>query len=158
MQPRFHCPGRETEPVGDVVDGQVRPEAEDDRYAQVDIQVVDGREEVALADQPVVGVDARLIDCLGVDRYEPDDPAASQPIAADVDEDPVEPRLEPCWISERPDPAPCPNERVMGRVLGVIEAAEDEAGEPIGAIELMVGESNEPGLGLGRRRSVQRIP
>jgi len=158
VKPRFHGPGGDPESVGDVIDRQVRPETKDDGDAQVDIQSVDGCQEVALTDEPVVGIGRRLVGRLGVDRNEPDDPAASQAIATDVDEDPVEPRLEPRWISERPDAIPRTNEGVVRRVLGVVEAAKDQAGETVGAVELDVRESGEPRLRFGRRRSVQRVP
>jgi hypothetical protein len=158
MKPRFHRPGGDPESVGDVIDRQVRPETEDDGDAQVDVQSVDGCQEVALADESVVRIGGRLVEGLGVDWNEPDDPAASQAIATNIDKDPVEPRLEPCGIPERPDTVPCPDEGVVGRVLGVVEAAEDQAGETVGAVELDVRESGEPCLGIGRRRSVQRVP
>jgi hypothetical protein len=158
MKPRFHRPGRDPESVGDVIHRQVRPETKDDGDAEVDVQSVDGRQEVAFADQSVVGIGCGLVGGLGVDRDEPDDPAASQAIATDVDQDPIEPRLEPSGILQRPDSVPRPDEGVVGRVLSVVEAAEDQTGETVGAVELDVRESGEPGLRFGRRRLVQRVP
>jgi hypothetical protein len=158
VKPRFHGSGGNPESVGDVIDRQVRPETKHDGDAQVDVQSVDGRQEVAFADQSVVGIGRRLVGGLRIDRNEPDDSAPSQAIATDVDQDPVEPRLEARRILERPNLVPRSNEGVVGRVLSVVEAAEDQAGETVGAVELDVRESGEPGLRFGRRRSVQRVP
>ena len=75
----------------------------------------------------------------------------SQAVAADVDEDPIEPGLEPGWIAQRRPPAPGLDERVVRRVLRLDRVAEDGARQTIGGVKMLVGEAQEGGRALARR-------
>ena len=75
----------------------------------------------------------------------------AQSIATGVDEDPVEPRLEPRWVSESRPFAPRLLERVVRGVLRVSRVMQDRAGQAIGRVEMVIGQAQE-GLGaLGWR-------
>ena len=68
---------------------------------------------------------------------------STQPVLAGVHEDPVEPRLESFRVAEgRPLP-PRLDERVVGHVLRLGRVAQDHPGEPIGGVQVLVGEPLE---------------
>jgi hypothetical protein len=46
----------------------------------------------------------------------------------------------------------------MGRVLRVVEATENQSGESVGSVELVISNSTEPIVRSLRRSSVQRRP
>jgi hypothetical protein len=46
----------------------------------------------------------------------------------------------------------------VGRVLRIVEAAENQAGESVGSVELVVGNTREPIVRSRRRSSGQRRP
>ena len=69
-----------------------------------------------------------------------------QPIATRVDEDPVEPWLEPRRVPQRRPLPPGLLERVVRRVLGIGRVAQDRAGQAIGGVEMVIGQAQE-GLG-----------
>ena len=76
--------------------------------------------------------------------------SGSQSIATGVDEDPVEPWLEPRRVPQRRPLPPGLLERVVGGVLGVGRVAQDRPGQAVGRVEMVIGEAQE-GLGaLGR--------
>ena len=74
-----------------------------------------------------------------------------QPVATGVDEDPVEPRLEPRRVAQRRPLPPGLLERVVRRVLGVGRVVQDRAGQAVGGVEMVVGQAHES-LGARCRR------
>ena len=64
----------------------------------------------------------------------------SKSVAAGVDHDAVEPRIEPVGVAEARVIAPGSCESVMGRILGLLYVAENQAGEPIGRVEAILDE------------------
>jgi len=76
-------------------------------------------------------------------------PGTSKPVAAGVDQDPSEPGVEPVRIAEAAVIPPCSDERVVGRILGLLCVAEDEPGEAVGRVEALV---DKPLEGCGSRR------
>jgi hypothetical protein len=71
--------------------------------------------------------------------------ASAKSVPADVDEDPLEPGLEPGRIAQGPIPSPCAHHGIVGRVLGFDRIAQDDGGQPICTIEVMVRELSEGG-------------
>ena len=88
-----------------------------------------------------------------LDRDEPDDSPASQPVPAVVDEDPVEPGAESISLPEAVEGLPRDGKRVLHRILGLVAVAEDQAGEAIGAVQggSSLGEKARSPLGIGWR-------
>ena len=71
-----------------------------------------------------------------VERDEAHAAATAQAVAADVDQDPIEPGLEAIGIAQGPGRPPGTDQSFLGRILGVALIAKEEAGQPIGAIQL----------------------
>ena len=144
-------PAGMSEPARDRLDRQVAVVAKGDDDPVVgrqrrdgvgqDVAVVRLREWVTGRDRDL-GRDVRRLPARG-----------PQPIAAGVDEDPVEPRLEPRRVAQRRPLPPGLVERVVRGVLGVGRVAQDRAGQAIGRVEMVVGEAQE---GLRRARSAAR--
>ena len=72
-----------------------------------------------------------------------------QAIAAGVDQDPVEPRLESCRVAQRLPLAPRLDECVVGRVLRLGLVTQDRPRQAIRLVQMLVG---EPGEGGGASR------
>lgn len=79
---------------------------------------------------------------------------APEAVATDVNEDPPEPGVELLGIAEAVMLPPCSDERVVGRILGLLCVAEDEPGEAVGRVEALVDKPLEGGG--SRRLSVRR--
>ena len=73
------------------------------------------------------------------------DLAATEPIAAGVDEDSGEPGVEPIGIAEPAMLLPSSNERVVGRIFRLLCVSEDEASQPLGIVEACLDELLERG-------------
>jgi hypothetical protein len=73
-----------------------------------------------------------------------------QPVAAGVDEDPVEPWLEPRRVSKRRPLPPGLLERVVGGVLRIGRVPQDRPGQAVGGVEVVIGEAQEGPGALGR--------
>ena len=85
--------------------------------------------------------------------------SAPEPIPAPVDEDPVEPGLEPLRIPQPVQARPGALEGVAHRVLGLGGVGEQEPRDPIGAIHLVRRERDEAIRSVGRRLEPQcRLP
>ena len=148
VETRVDRPDRDVEPPGDLVGREVAvvPQRDDDpvvrrqrREGLLDrVALVGPRVRVGGGERELV----RDVD----GRARRDD---AQPIPAGVDEDPVEPRLESFRVAEGRPLAPRLDERVVGRVLRLGLVAQDHPGEPIGGVEVLVGERLERG-GRGR--------
>lgn len=143
MEARLNGPDRPAEPLGDRSESQVRPVMEHDDGPLVRIK---GREPaqgfIPFQHRPerVTGLDEPG---RPVERDEADPATTPEAVAADVDEDPIEPRPEPGWVAERPERSPGANECVLGGVLRIVPVAEDEASQPVGAVELAPGGAQE---------------
>jgi hypothetical protein len=86
---------------------------------------------------------------LGLDRQERDPAPTAKPVAADIHEDPVEPRLEAGRIAQRARRLPGPDQGILGRILGFLLVAQEHARQPVGPIELTVREAQESFAGPG---------
>ena len=73
----------------------------------------------------------------------------AEPVSTDVDEDSSEPGVELLRIAEAMVLAPSSDERVVGRILGLLCVAKDEPGEAVGRIQALV---DKPLEGCGSRR------
>ena len=67
-------------------------------------------------------------------------------VAAGVDEDPVEPRLEPGLVAQRLPLAPGLDEGVVGRVLRLGRVAQDRPSEAVRLVEVFVSQPDERGV------------
>ena len=152
MEPGFHRAERPVEPLGDGVERQIGPEAKDDDDPLVGRQPREAGEQRVTLEEGLKGVASGRVDT-GVHRDEADDVPAAQPVAAAVDQDPVEPGSEFVRLAERPERLPGDDERVLDRVLGFGGVGEQQAGQSIGAIERRAGRGDEAGaardVGLG---------
>src|SRR5262245_44250137 len=127
-------------PDSDRLQREVRPEMEDQDHPLV---VTEGAQR---AEQLVVG--KHLREWVGggyrvggaVEGHQADLAATPQPIAADVDQDPVEPCVETGRVAQRGSGAPGPDQRILRGVLGFSVIAEDQAGQPERPIQATVGE------------------
>ena len=86
---------------------------------------------------------------------QPDPAAGAQPVPAAVDEDPVEPRVEPRGVAQVAEPRPGGDGRVLDGVLGLELAAEQHGGQPVRTHEVAVGERDERGLSTGHAVDAQ---
>ena len=84
-----------------------------------------------------------------VERDEAHTPPPTQTVPTDVDQDAVEPSLEAIGFAQGARCPPGANERLLGRILRVGLIAEEEAGQPIGAIELSCRQTAEAVRGIG---------
>ena len=75
----------------------------------------------------------------------------AKPIAAGIDQDAGEPRLESVRVVERAEPPPGGDNRVMRRVLSLDGISQDDGSETVRPIELTVGESSKDCTLIGRR-------
>jgi hypothetical protein len=64
-------------------------------------------------------------------------------VAADVEQDPVEPGIEPARVAERSPAGPGPGYGFLSCVFGLVAVAEDESGEPIALEQPSVVEGRE---------------
>jgi len=90
-----------------------------------------------------------------IERDETDPTPPAESIAAEVDEDPVEPWTEAVGIPERADRSPRPDQRILGGVLGLVRITKQEAGKSVGAVQLAPGEAQEALLGRRAGRIAQ---
>jgi hypothetical protein len=163
VEPGLDGPGRDPDALGDGVDGQVLPVAEDDHDPLVRVEHlersthripgVDDVTEVDLAlGRPADFIRRQLADWVATAR-----PKA---IAAGVDEDAAEPRLEPIGLAQTTSRSPRREGRVGHGVLGFDGVAEDDRRKAEGAVELTLDEAGEcvgrirhaEGPDLGRRQ------
>jgi hypothetical protein len=77
--------------------------------------------------------------------------APAEAIAADVDQDPPEPGVEPIGVTEPGVLAPGSDERVVGRILCLLYVAEDQPREPVGRVQALRDKRLEGG-GTSRLR------
>ena len=84
-----------------------------------------------------------IFDADGLDRR-------AQSITAGVDEDPVEPLIEPRRVTQRRPLPPRLDQRVVGGILRLSRVAQDRASQTIGGVEAI----GRPGAGRPAARSV----
>ncbi len=131
-------PGRAPSSLGDLVDGQVRLVSERDHLAMLGPQVPErGPDGVGCTDEL-----ARIRTTLTFERADRDGldrdgqaPPRSQPVAAGVDEDSAEPRLEPVRIAQLVEPAPGRDHGIVGRILRLARIEQDDPRHAVGVVE-----------------------
>ena len=79
-----------------------------------------------------------------VERDEPDLAVATKAVTADVDQDPVEPWLKPGAVAKGASGLPCPEQGLLGRVLGFGSIAQHESGQPVRPIHLGARHPEDP--------------
>ena len=147
-------PGRDAETLCDVIDGQVAVVAQRD-----DDLVVRGESCDRSADDVTV-LDATAV-IAGRERDLGRDvgrqPAGrAQSVPAGIDEDAVEPRLEPGLIAQRLPFSPRLDEGVVGRVLCLAGVVQDRPREAIRLVEVLVGQPDEGRVAESRVRDTCR--
>ena len=78
------------------------------------------------------------------------------PVAADVDEDPVEPGVEPILVAQRLPTRPGAGDGLLRGIFGFVPIAQDERGEPVAHKQARVIECGE-GLEALPTRAIRRI-
>jgi hypothetical protein len=151
VEPGFHGPERQSEPIGDGVERKIRPETEDDDDPLVGTQAIEPNEELFALEERLERIAPRWVD-VPRHRDEPNDATPSEPIAAVVDDDPVEPRTKLGWLAQATEGLPGENEAVLDRVFGLMGIRKEKAGQPKGPIKTRAGGSQEPlaAVGIGR--------
>jgi hypothetical protein len=122
--------------LGDLIDRQVEVEAEGHDDPVVRREVKQRRPEQVTVLGLAVGVSGGGERNLIGDVPRLPAGRAGQSIPARVDEDPVEPRLEPRRIAERRPFAPGLDVGIVRGVLRLGRIAEDGAGKPVGGVEV----------------------
>lgn len=157
MEARLHGPGPPAQSTADLVDREVGPEPENDDGPKVQIQAGKSRDELVLVDEPAKWIGGGPICRFVADRNEPNQASPARSIATHIDEDPIEPGLEVVGLPDGSGRRPCTEKRVVRGVGGVARVPEDQAGHAIGAVELAVGEPDEPVLDLLGLNGVQDL-
>ena len=158
MESRLDRSERPAQALSDVFQREVRPEAEDDHDSFVRRQRVESSEQRLTFDE---GRERIATDWFGpaVDRDETDDVSPTKPVAAAVDEDPVEPGAEHGGLAQRVERLPGNDEGVLNGVLGLVRVGEEKPGQSVGPIEPWARCRKEccpPGIS-GDHRSVARL-
>lgn len=155
MEARLDGPDRPADPFGHTFQGQIGPVVEHDRDPLVVVEGCHRPEDlVAIEDRPErIANDARC--CGVVDLHEPDLAATAEAIAADVDKNPVEPRLEAGRVAQRRGGSPRPEQSILRRVLCLVLVAEEQPGQTLGSVELPVSETEESLHGIRATPAVQ---
>ena len=128
---------------------EVAVEAKDDGGALIGVEATErSLEAIALGDG-VMGVIRGSDRSCSIQIVMSPVAGAPEAVATDVDEDSSEPGIELLGIAEAVMLPPCSDERVVGRILGLLCVAEDEPGEAVGRVEALV---DKPLEGGGSRR------
>ena len=128
---------------------EVAIEAKDDGRPLIGIEAAEGTlESIALGDLEMAVIRGSKRSC-SIQIVMAPMTGASEAVATDVDEDPPEPGVELLGIAEAVVLRPSSDERVVGRILGLLCVAEDQPGEAVGRIEALV---DKPLEGGGSRR------
>jgi hypothetical protein len=133
MKPRFDSADWYLKAGGHSIEWQVGPIVEDDDQPFVEWQDRHVPQDV------VASKDVReWIGLVGseslVERQEPDHLSSPNPIAADIDEDAIQPGWEPFYVTKPVQRAPCDQQRILDGILGVLGIAQDQAGQSVAAI------------------------
>jgi len=143
METRLHRAERNAELVGDLRQAEPEVVVEDDNRPLLGREPPEATFELIAIDDRDGGVRHRR----SVDRKDPNGgrPAAATPDLAvtRVDEEPVQPRVEPLGIAKSRQLAPRQHERLLDGILGRAEIAQDperDREEPIAACTCQAGE------------------
>jgi hypothetical protein len=147
MEARLDGSTRRAGSLGDVVDRQVAPEPEDDDDPLVGIQHRERPGERVARRDGLNSVGPDEPDHLPKSfRRQLDDrtpPPRSEPVAAGIDDDPAEPRLEAIPVAQARPAAPRGDRGIVNRVLGLHRVAEDDGRQPVGAVEMALDHGAE---------------
>lgn len=135
MQPRAHGPYRRSDQARNVLNGEIAIEAKDHGDAMVGAEAAEGAiEGVTLVDLAMGVMRGSRLSCAS-QVVVASMASAPERVAARVDEDPPEPGVEPVGIAEPVVVSPCSDERVVGRIFGLLGVSQDETGEPVALVE-----------------------
>jgi len=152
VQPGLDRPGGDAEAVGDVIDAEVKVEPQRDDDPVIPGQALERAvEDKAVIDaaQPVGGL---AVVAFGLDLDDGSAALPAQSVTTRVDQDPLEPGFEPGWIPKRSIPFPRRHDGVVGRVLGLDPVPQDDPGQSIGRVEVLIGQRREGGASIDDRR------
>jgi hypothetical protein len=156
MQARLHGALANAQTSRDLFDAQVPEEAQRDDHALVWRQLGHGRpQEPAIVHWAVGvnGLEPRLSgEVLGGPSRD-----APQPISAGVDQDPIEPMLEQGRVPQGRPLAPGHDKGVVGRVLSLGALAEDDLGEAVAGVKMLIGESSKGISTRGQARNLDEL-
>jgi hypothetical protein len=128
---------------------EVAVEAKDDGGSLIGVEAAEGSlEAVALGDLEMAVIRGSKRSC-SIQIVMSPETGAPETVTTDVDEDPSEPGIELLGIAEAVMFPPSSDERVVGRILGLLCVAEDQPGEAVGRVEALV---DKPLEGCGSRR------
>jgi hypothetical protein len=142
VQPGLRGSRRNVESGSDLGNRQVAVEAQRDHDLVLQGKRFKGSaNDVALdrLDELVARVERDLVGDVGR-RPAPRPPL---PVSAAVDDDLVEPGFEPAYVAKRIPRPPRGHERVMGRVLRLGRIPQDRVGQPVGGVEVLIGQRPE---------------
>ena len=122
---------------------EIEPEVEGHDDALVGREATDGlRQRVPIGQLLEWIARARSI-VVGSEGDESDSSPATEAIATDVDEDPVEPGLEGFFVAERVCRLPAAFERIADGILSLGATAEEQPRQPVEPIELFARQIQE---------------
>ena len=153
METRLDRPDRPAQSFRNSFERKIRPEAEDDHDPFLARQAAEAREQGVPLDECLERIEGGGFGS-AVDRDEADDIPPAEPVAAAVDEDPVEPRAEPIRLPQRVERLPGNDEGVLDGVLGLVSVGEKESSQSISPIKSRPGARQEVRsavVGGGRR-------
>ena len=156
MQARLHRALANAKPSRDLIDAQVPEEAQRDDHALVWRKLRHGRsQQPAIVHRAVSvrGFEPRLY---GEILHGPPR-CVAQTISAGVDQDPIEPMLEQRWIPQGRPLAPGHDKGVVGRVLSLGALAEDDLGEAVAGVKMLIGESSKGISTRGQARNLDEL-
>jgi hypothetical protein len=157
MESRLDRAGRDPESVGDVSDPEVEVEAERDDDPVIDAQPLEGAIEDETVIDPAERVGSLAVVAFGLDLDDGSTACPAQSIATDVDEDPLEPGLESSRVTKRSVALPGGHDGVVGRILRFDTIAEDDPGQSISSVKVLIGEGREGGSSIDHRRNALEL-
>jgi hypothetical protein len=148
VQARLDGAKRPAGPGGNLGQGQVGPEVEDDHDPLLVGELAQRAERIVTSDD----VAERVAPINGVvgENDEPDSSSAAEAISTEVDEDAIEPRLEAGRLAQLPRPAPSLLDGVTDGVLGLGRIAQDETGQAVGSVELLASQLGDEQMHFAR--------
>ncbi len=153
MEPGLHRAGGYAKSLGYLLNWQVPPVPQYDDDPLVGRQPGEGGLEREPGIRGSVRVGCRHLGGV-VEGNDANRPGMPHPVAADVDEDPVEPGVEPIHLAQCSPTRPGPGDSFLRRVFGLVAIAQDQGCEPVALQESRVIEGGErleafatPGLG-----------
>ena len=143
VEARAHGAYRRTDQARNVLNGEIAIEPKDHGDAVVGAEAAEGSlERVALIDLAMGVMWGRRLSAAS-QVVVTSVAAPSERVAAGVDKNASEPRIELLGVAEPMVVSPCSNERVVGRIFRLLGISQDETGEPIGFVEASFEQSLE---------------